>query len=183
MTRKVFQDHLVYRSHNLFGLLKLEKSMAIYPTITDFGLAQRGDGDGPLIMPIQPRGYMAPEVLLGTGWSYGADIWNLGLMVMHCPELYRRRNEFLQIWSLLAGQDLFRYVIGDNGRYSARHHLAEMVALLGPIPQKLIEKEKLMRTIRWRPKALNDNGILCDNIDDFLGGPFFDDCGKTPTPC
>jgi serine/threonine protein kinase len=88
----VFQDHLVYRSNNLFGLLKLEKSMAIYPTITDFGLAQRGDGDGPLIMPIQPRGYMAPEVLLGTGWSYSADIWNLGLMVIHCPGLYRRGN-------------------------------------------------------------------------------------------
>jgi serine/threonine-protein kinase SRPK3 len=92
MARKVFQDHLVYRSYNLFGLLKLEKSMAIYPTITDFGLAQRGDGDGPLIMPIQPRGYMAPDVLLGTGWSYSADIWNLGLMVMHCPGLYRRGN-------------------------------------------------------------------------------------------
>jgi serine/threonine-protein kinase SRPK3 len=58
-----------------------------------------------------------------------------------------------------------------------------MVALLGPIPQELIEKEKLMRTIRWRPKALNDDGILCDNIADFFGGPFFDDCGKTPTPC
>lgn len=81
MARKVFEDRVVYRSNNLFGLLKRERFGFIWPKITDFGSAQRGDIDQPLIIPIQPRQYCAPEVLLGTGWSYSADIWNFGLIV------------------------------------------------------------------------------------------------------
>jgi hypothetical protein len=53
----------------------------MYPKITDFGLAQRGDHPGPLVHPIQPNDCHAPEVLLGCGWSYSADIWNFGIMV------------------------------------------------------------------------------------------------------
>ena len=82
MPRKVFQDRVVYCSNNRFGPIKTEKFAAIWPKITDFGLAQRGDRKEPLIFPIQPILYSAPEVLLGTGWSYSADIWNFGLMVI-----------------------------------------------------------------------------------------------------
>lgn len=34
------------------------------------------------ILPIQPEVYRAPEVFLGTGYTYSADIWNLGTLVI-----------------------------------------------------------------------------------------------------
>lgn len=79
MARKVFNDHIVYRCHNDFGpiLKSLGKMM---PNITDFGLAHRCEVPV-LFYPIQPDGYRAPEVLLGYGWSFSADIWNFGLVV------------------------------------------------------------------------------------------------------
>jgi serine/threonine protein kinase len=82
MARKVYEDRVIYRSNGLFGLLKREKFGHIWPKITDFGLAQRCDRKEPLVFPIQPTEYHAPEVLLGAGWSYSADIWNFGLVVM-----------------------------------------------------------------------------------------------------
>lgn len=33
---------------------------------------------------VQPNVYRSPEVMLGTGWSYPIDIWNIGVMV--CPD-------------------------------------------------------------------------------------------------
>jgi len=65
-----------YRSHNDFGPLRSSK---VLPKIADFGTAQ--PGDRLQIHPIQPDYYRAPEVLLGVGWSYNADVWNLGAMV------------------------------------------------------------------------------------------------------
>lgn len=65
-----------YRSYNDFGPLRSSK---VLPKIADFGTAQ--PGDRLQIHPIQPDYYRAPEVLLGVGWSYNADVWNLGVMV------------------------------------------------------------------------------------------------------
>ncbi|KAL1866970.1 hypothetical protein VTK73DRAFT_4439 [Phialemonium thermophilum] len=160
MARKVAGERIVYRCHNDFGHINGKKALGnIFPKITDFGLAQRGDGPGPLLYPIQPVDYHAPEVLLGTGWSYSADIWNFGLMV----------------WDLLAGQGLFRQQ--DPRLYSAAQHLAEMIAFLDPIPTALVRREKYMRHWRWRPEALNPAGRLSSNAADFFGGPFFTDDG------
>jgi serine/threonine protein kinase len=64
-----------------------QKSCGIWPKITDFGLAQRVDRKEPLVIPIQPPQYHAPEVLLGTGLSYSAGIWNFGLLVRRCDVL------------------------------------------------------------------------------------------------
>lgn len=60
------------------------------PRLADFDLAFPGMPDGQLhIHPaVQPARYRAPEVILGTGWSYSADIWNLGLLVC-CSAPYR----------------------------------------------------------------------------------------------
>lgn len=76
--RKIRDGRLIYQSHNDFGPLR---SLYTLPKIADFGLAQRGDGSQPQIYPIQPDHYRAPEVILGAGWTYSADIWNLGLLV------------------------------------------------------------------------------------------------------
>lgn len=81
MARKHVGDRTVYRCHNDFG--PISKGLAkMIPQITDFGLAQRGDKAAPNIHPIQPDEFRAPEVLLGIGWSYSADVWNFGAMVI-----------------------------------------------------------------------------------------------------
>lgn len=73
-------------------------SYNILPKIADFGLARRGDSDQPQILPIQSDNYRAPEVILGTGWTYGADIWNLGVLVcfyLHCITVTQLINSLL----------------------------------------------------------------------------------------
>lgn len=108
MARKHVGDRTMYRCHNDFGRIDGDDALKkMYPKITDFGLAQRGDHPGPLVHPIQPNDCHVPEVLLGCGWSYSADIWNFGIM-------------------------------GNPHSYSAVQHLAEMIALLGPVAPVLI---------------------------------------------
>ena len=77
MARKIQDGRSVYQSHNDFGSLK---SFFILPKIADFGLAQ-WVMDKPQRHTIQPNHYRAPEVVLGAGWTYSADIWNLGVLV------------------------------------------------------------------------------------------------------
>lgn len=80
MARKHVGDRVVYRCHNDFG--PIHKGLGkMISQITDFGLAQPGSRAEPLIHPIQPNEFRAPEVLLGIGWSYSADMWNFGAMV------------------------------------------------------------------------------------------------------
>ncbi|KAG8424117.1 hypothetical protein J3458_000947 [Metarhizium acridum] len=113
MPRKVVGEDAIYLCHNDFGDLQEEHLRNIVPKIADFGLAQRGDGGEPLLHPIQPNHCHAPEVLLGTGWSYSADIWNFGVM----------------LWDLLGGRELFLgrpENVLDGREYSAAHHLAEI---------------------------------------------------------
>lgn len=81
MPRKVIGEDAIYLCHNDFGDLQEEHLQNVVPKIADFGLAQRGDGGEPLLHPIQPNHCHAPEVLLGTSWSYSADIWNFGVIV------------------------------------------------------------------------------------------------------
>ena len=81
MPRKLIGDSIVYLCHNDFGDIQVKHLRNMVPKIADFGLAQRGDGVQPLIHPIQPCHCHAPEVLLGTSWSYSADIWNFGVLV------------------------------------------------------------------------------------------------------
>ncbi|KAL9624942.1 MAG: hypothetical protein Q9160_000989 [Pyrenula sp. 1 TL-2023] len=131
--------------------------MAVQTTIW----RKQSDQPGSRIHPIQPDFCHAPEVFFGTGWSYGADVWNFGNMA----------------WDLLAGEQLFQTVDPENNSYSALHHLADMIALLGPPPKLLIERERNMRHWRWSPEARNYHGTLCNNAADFFGGPFFSDDG------
>ena len=180
MPRKDLGDRIIYLSHNNFGQLKDVRLLPnIYPKITDFGLAQRGDGPEPLIHPIQPDQCHAPEVILGTGWSYSADLWNFGIMVSNISSpLKRPESDHLpKVWDLLAGETLFQGVGDVKGAYSAQHHLAEMFALLGPVPPELIAQERIMRHRRWDMPVLNHKNELCYNVADYYGGPYFDDNG------
>lgn len=79
MARKVYDDHVIYQCHNDFGPVWKGLGKMI-PKITDFGLAYHCNVPV-LFYPIQRDRYRAPEVFLGLGWSFSADIWNFGLVV------------------------------------------------------------------------------------------------------
>lgn len=79
VARKSDDDYSIYRCHNDFGPI-LKDLGKIIPNITDFGLAQRCNVPV-LFDPIQPDEFRAPEVLLGFGRSFSADIWSFGLVV------------------------------------------------------------------------------------------------------
>lgn len=70
----------IYRRRNDFGPLTSLRN--IIPQIADFGLSMRLECEDDWgIYPIQPDHYRAPEVILGFGWKFSADIWNLGVLV------------------------------------------------------------------------------------------------------
>jgi hypothetical protein len=74
------------------------------------------------------------------------------------------------VWELFGGQGLF--LQGNPQSYSAVQHLAEMMALLGPVPPVLIQRERAMRQWRWSPEALNPEGRLCSNAAEFMAAHF-----------
>ncbi|KAG6222664.1 hypothetical protein E4U26_005131 [Claviceps purpurea] len=100
------------------------------------------------------------EVLLGIPWSYKVDIWNLGLMM----------------WNLVQDTDLFENSIGDDGEYDAHVHLAQMASRLGAPPRILIERERLCRQNK-QDDLVNLKGKECETMNEYWGGPFFDDEG------
>lgn len=75
--RKMEGSRPIYPSRN-FGVFQSPPGR---PKIADVGLAVRGDVSQPHNHPIQPDLFQAPEVILRAGWTYSADIWNLGVMV------------------------------------------------------------------------------------------------------
>ncbi|KAF4973174.1 hypothetical protein FZEAL_9391 [Fusarium zealandicum] len=109
----------IYESRNSFGHLR---SDVTYVKLTDFGLAVRGnkthDHD------IQPREYTAPEVMLKAGWTYPADIWNLGLV----------------LWELLGDVNLLSGRIPGHCKFSNKTRFAQMIRLLGPPPADLVAR-------------------------------------------
>ncbi|RAH63465.1 kinase-like protein [Aspergillus piperis CBS 112811] len=160
---------VIYRCHNNFGPLDPSGLGNIYPQITDFGAATllgTGGDDGAVQLgtrPIQPDYYRAPEVILGCGWSYSADIWNLGVM----------------IWNILEGTELFTQVQDAEGTYLPEAHLAQMIALLGPPPKKLlVMSESMAQVDEWSPAITDERGKIFKNNREYFGGPFFDEEGN-----
>ncbi|KAJ9155425.1 CMGC protein kinase [Pleurostoma richardsiae] len=145
MPRKVQKDRSIYFSQYDFGPLK---SFRMLLKLSNFGLAQRGDGPEPLRHPIQPPLFQAPEVILGAPWSYSADIWNLGVL----------------IWNFLENRDLFRDIRSSQGNYDSRKHLAEMVALLGPPPRELIGREARWSTFYGGPFFNSEGNFLYGDL-------------------
>lgn len=74
---------------------------------------------------IQPTLLRCPEVILEASWDQSADIWNLGALV---PEL-------------IYGQLMFSG--GEGSAYSIEGHLAEISALLGSFPPRLLSQARL----------------------------------------
>lgn len=181
---------VIYRCHNDFGPLDPTKLGNIYPQITDFGASallsdDNNSNDATQLgtHPIQPDYYRAPEVILGCGWSFSADIWNLGVLVRDINETcISIRISWLishkQAWNIIEGTELFTQVQDAGGNYVSKAHLAEMIALLGPPPKKLIVMSDSMAQVEWSPAITDERGKMYKNNRDYFGGPFFDGEGR-----
>ncbi|GIJ81647.1 hypothetical protein Asppvi_000146 [Aspergillus pseudoviridinutans] len=112
--RKIVGERVIYSSRKL-GRTKNHGR----PVLCDFGQARVGSstycGD------IQPYIYRAPEVVLRMPWDEKVDIWNLGVLT----------------WDLFQKGHLF-YARDSDKQNSDAHHLAEMIAILGPPPTDLL---------------------------------------------
>ncbi|KAL4789133.1 protein kinase [Aspergillus venezuelensis] len=171
MEYKTAAGRTIYRCHNDFGPIKAEEVRNFVPKISDFGLATQLDNPSPQdgvtkkqigVYPIQPDHYRAPEVLLGCGWDFKADIWNFGVLM----------------WDLIGSTELFSQTQDASGRYDSRSHMAEMISLLGPPPKVLLERSNSRSQQDWPRPITNEAGKLCNNAREFFGGPFFDEDGQ-----
>ncbi|ETI29035.1 hypothetical protein G647_01488 [Cladophialophora carrionii CBS 160.54] len=121
--RKAPDSHgrIIYTSCSDFGESPTEAVIAS-AKITDIGLAAWGDEKN--TKPIQSNVFMAPEVILQAGWSYPADIWNLGVM----------------LWDLVENIGLFDSISTEPDHYRPEQHLGLMIALLGPPPKEFLAR-------------------------------------------
>ncbi|KAE8349566.1 CMGC protein kinase [Aspergillus coremiiformis] len=150
----------VYRHHNDFGPLRKGNNI---PKIVNFGQSIRLDCDDYWgIYPIQSDHYRAPEVILACGWRMSTDIWNFGVL----------------LWDMIQGKELFSQVHDEQGRYNAKGHLAEMIALLGTPPHKLTVRYHSVVGYNWPQSLRIAEDKVCYSADQFFGGPFFDKNGK-----
>ncbi|KAG6112022.1 hypothetical protein E4U13_004495 [Claviceps humidiphila] len=134
----------------------------LLPRLADFNSClPRLEGNNCHIEPIQSHRYRAPEVLLGCPWSHEVDIWNIGLMM----------------WDLLEDNTLLERPAGEDGAYDAHVHLAQMISILGDPPQALIERERRFREVTIGGTIINARGKKCSTMNEFWGGPFFDEDG------
>ncbi|CAH0043008.1 unnamed protein product [Clonostachys rhizophaga] len=151
---------VTYLSQDEFGPLR---GPQLFPELADFNLCFPGlDGGRGHLSPIQSHRFRAPEVLLGCPWSYSVDIWNFGLLM----------------WNLLENISLFGRPAGEDGEYDAHVHLAQMVSLLGNPPEEVIQRERISRTHHLERPVMNLRGKESKTMNEFWGGPFFDDDGQ-----
>lgn len=83
------------------------------------------------------------------------------------------------MWNMLEDASLFERPAGEDGEYDAHVHLAQMIALLGDPPAELIKRERLLREHRLPRPIVNLRGTEVSNMNEFWGGPFFDDDGES----
>ena len=113
--RIIYQSRSDFRSAETEAIIRSAK-------IIDIGLAAWGDESHNT--SIQSNAFTAPEVILTAGWSYPADIWNLGVM----------------LWDLFENFGLFDTIDTSPGSYRCEKHLGLMIALMGPPPKTLLER-------------------------------------------
>lgn len=81
------------------------------------------------------------------------------------------------MWNILEGTELFTQVQDAEGTYLPEAHLAEMIALLGPPPKKLLVMSESMAQVEWSPAITDERGKIFKNNREYFGGPFFDEEG------
>jgi hypothetical protein len=73
----------------------------------------------------------------------------------------------------MENKDLFRNILSSQGTYDSRAHIAEIIALLGPPPKVLVEREKRWSEVKWSQPFLNSEGTPCHTAREYFNGPFF----------
>ncbi|EGC46905.1 vacuolar sorting protein [Histoplasma capsulatum var. duboisii H88] len=152
LPQKALEDRIIYLSRNGFGL---QTKGIGRPVITDFGLAVHGDVPHLYYHTIQADDYRAPEIILTAGWSYSADIWNLGVL----------------LWDLLEKDGGFGGLSPGKMEYTSERHLAHMIALLGPPPKKILGQGR--ETTKYfdhdgafrYPELIPENVSLVDSLN------------------
>lgn len=86
-----------------------------------------------------------------------------------------------KVWNIIEGTELFTQVEDTNGRYDAKSHLAEMIALLGPPPKGVIERADHMSQVDFPTPIRIEAEKLSKNARELFGGPYFDEEGKSST--
>jgi serine/threonine-protein kinase SRPK3 len=81
-SKHVNQDRRIYASR---PFRSPQKHAYGPPILCDFGEARIGIDHAHV--EIQPEIYKAPEVLMETGWTHSADIWNAACLVISSPIL------------------------------------------------------------------------------------------------
>ncbi|KAJ5091038.1 kinase-like domain-containing protein [Penicillium argentinense] len=118
--RKLVGNRTIYYSRKL-GIPKMHGR----PVLADFGEARFGSDTGTYYDIVQPFIYRAPEVILRMPWNEKIDIWNLAVLT----------------WDLFEQGHLFK-ARDANKQESESHHLAEMIAYLGPPPREMLDKSE-----------------------------------------
>ena len=72
---------------------------------------------------------------------------------------------------------MFTQVQDAEGTYLPEAHLAEMIALLGLPPKKLLVMSESMAQVEWSPAIKDESGKILKNNREYFGGPFFDEEG------
>ncbi|PYI02908.1 kinase domain protein [Aspergillus sclerotiicarbonarius CBS 121057] len=154
LPQKHLEDRTIYLSRNQFGL---EVGELGRPVITDFGLAVTGSQIHHHL--IQPDDYRAPEVIIGAGWSYSVDIWNLGVLIL----------------DLLQGRGPFDMPQSDTSAFSNEKHLARIISILGPPPVDMLRQAKdssryfdVEGKFRY-PELIPESGELDSILSDIEG--------------
>lgn len=119
----------IYESVGFSKFLGASKSGQV--VVGDFGEARivnPGERLNPCL--ISPAPYRAPETILELAWDSKVDVWTVGTMV----------------WSMSYNDVLFKDEEGSE-ELSESWHLAQMIALLGPPPLDLLQRNE--RYLQW----------------------------------
>lgn len=83
---------------------------------------------------------------------------------------------------MIEGKELFRQIHDQQGRYDAKLHIAEMIALLGPPSPEVIQRYQYMREYSWTEPVRREDDRVCKTAEEYFCGPFFDNNGITGFP-
>lgn len=136
--------HIIYQSHSFRPSVNIQDSARSLAglVLSDLGEARIGLQQRGLA---QPDLYRAPEIILGMPWGPQVDTWSIAVMArLFVYDVYHSIYSYLdivQIWDFFFKTHMFRNK-GPDGKPSLAHHLAEMVALLGPPPLKFLQRSE-----------------------------------------
>ncbi|KAG6267840.1 hypothetical protein E4U47_005039 [Claviceps purpurea] len=100
----------------------------------------------------------------------------LGTRGMAWPRL----ADFNTCFPVLPGDnDMLENSVDDDGKYDAHVHLAQLISMSGEPPPLLVKRERMCRENKLDDFIVNSKGKVCETMNEYWGGPFFDDDGTS----